>query len=99
MTRIKNLIEQINDELCSAKDYAEEYLTFKAKNDTPWANRYKEMSTDELKHANYLHERAIGEITELRKVYTPPEEMLQKWESAHREYIEKAAWIKQMLAM
>ena len=99
MTRIKNLTEQIKDELCSAKEYAEEYLTFKAKGDAPWATRYKEMSTDELKHANSLHERAVAEIEELRKVYTPPEEMLQKWESAHREYIEKAAWIKQMLAM
>lgn len=99
MTRIKHLADQIKDELESAKDYAEEYLTFKAKGDAPWANRYKEMATDELKHANYIHERAMNEIEELRKVYTPPEDMLQKWESAHREYIEKAAWVKQMLSM
>ena len=99
MTRIKHLADQIKDELCSAKDYAEEYLTFKAKGDAPWATRYREMATDELKHANYIHERAVAEIEELRRVYTPPEEMLQKWESTHREYIEKAAWIKQMLAM
>ena len=99
MTRIKHLADQIKDELCSAKDYAEEYLTFKAKGNAPWATRYKEMSTDELKHSNYIHERAIDEIEELKKVYTPPEEMLQKWESAHREFIEKTAWIKQMLAM
>ena len=99
MTRIKNLADHIKDELCSAKEYAEDYLTFKAKGDAPWATRYKEMATDELKHAGYIHDRAMTEIEELKKVYTPPEEMLQKWESAHREYIEKAAWIKQMLAM
>ena len=51
MTRIKELADQIKDELCSAKDYAEEYLSFKAKNNVNWANRYKEMSNDELKHA------------------------------------------------
>lgn len=99
MTRIKNLIEQIKDELCGAKDYAEEYLTYKAQGNGAWANRYKEMSTDELKHAGYIHDRVVAEIDELKKVYTPPEEMMQKWESAHREYIEKAAWVRQMLAM
>ena len=104
MTRIKNLVEQIKDELCDAKEYAEDYLTFKAKSGdskdySEWSARYKEMATDELKHALYLHDRAVAEIEELKKVMTPPEEMLQKWESAHREYIEKAAWVKQMLAM
>ena len=53
------LVDQIKDELCSAKDYAEEYLTFKARGDSEWSARYKEMSTDELKHALYLHDRAV----------------------------------------
>ena len=99
MTRIKELADEIKDELCSAKEYAEEYLTFKAKENGTWANRYKEMAQDELKHANYIHERVVGEIEELRKVYTPPEDMMQKWESDHKKYIEKAAWVKQMLTM
>ena len=99
MTRIKEMVDKINDELHGAKDYAEDYLTMKAKNNVNWANRYKEMSTDELKHAGYLHERAVEEIEELRRTYTPPEEMLQKWEHEHKKYIEKTAWIKQMLAM
>lgn len=99
MTRIKDLADEMKDELCSAKEYAEEYLTFKAKDDNTWANRYKEMANDELKHANYLHERVVADIEELRKVYTPPQEMLDKWDADHKKYIEKAAWIKQMLAM
>jgi len=99
MTRIKRLADQIKDELCSAKEYAEDYLTFKAKGNAAWATRYKEMSTDELKHANYIHERVVADIEELKKVYTPPEEMMEKWEHEHREFIEKTAWIKQMLAM
>lgn len=99
MTRIKELADEIKDELCSAKEYAEEYLTFKAKENGTWANRYKEMAQDELKHANYIHDRVVAEIDELKKVYTPPEDMMQKWESDHKKYIEKAAWVKQMLTM
>ena len=99
MTKIKKLADEIKDEICSAKEYAEEYLTFKAKNNLNMANRYKEMAQDELKHANYIHERAVSEIEELSKVYTPPEEMMQKWEHDHKEYIEKVAWIRQMMAM
>lgn len=99
MTKIKKLADEIMDELESAKEYAEEYLSYKAKDNGTWANRYKEMASDELKHADYLHERAGGEIEELRKAYTPPQDMLEKWEADHKRYIEKAAWIKQMLAM
>lgn len=99
MTRIKELVDRIEEELNDAKTYAEDYLTFKAKGNANWANRYKEMANDELKHAVYIHERAVEEIEELRKVYTPPEEMMEKWESSHRKFLEKNAWIKQMLAM
>ena len=99
MTRIKELADRIKDELCSAKEYAEEYLSFKAKGDGGWANRYKEMALDELKHADFIHERAVNEIEELRKVYTPPEDMLAKWDADHKKYVEKSAWIRQMLSM
>jgi hypothetical protein len=99
MTKIKKLADEIMDELNSAKEYAEDYLTFKAKDNIAWANRYKEMATDELKHADYIHERAVEEIEELRRVYTPPQEMLEKWDSDHKRYIEQAAWIRQMLTM
>ena len=99
MTRIKHLVDEMKDELCSATSYAEEYLTFKSEENSAWANRYKEMATDELKHAGYLHERIVTEIGELREVYTPPQSMLDKWDKDHKKYIEKAAWIKQMLAM
>ena len=99
MRKIKRMAETIKDELCSAKDYAEEYLSEKAKNNPQIANRYKEMANDELKHAMYIHDFAVAEIESLRKIYTPPENMLEKWDKAHKEYVEKAAWVKQMLAM
>ena len=99
MTRIKNLVDQIDDELDSAKEYAEEALTYKAKGNGEWYTRYKSMSEQELGHASILHDRVVSEIDQLKNVMTPPEDMMQKWEHEHKAYIEKAAWVKQMLAM
>jgi hypothetical protein len=99
MRSIKNYVEAIDEELEDAKDYAEKYVERKAKGDMQSANRYKEMSSDELKHASYIHEWAVKEIDEISKVYTAPVEMQEAWEKAHKEYVEKTAWVKQMLAM
>ena len=99
MERIKRLAEELMDEIHSAKEYAEEYLTFKAKDDGTWANRYKEMAQDELKHAGFIHDRVVKDIEELQRVYTPPQEMMEKWDADHKKYIEKAAWIRQMLSI
>lgn len=99
MKKISRLAKQINEELEGAQCYAESYLDYKAKGVTAWASRYKSMAEDELKHAGFIHDRAVEEITELSKVYTPPVEMEKKWEECHKGYVEKAAWIKQMLAM
>lgn len=99
MRSIKNYVEAIDEELEDAKDYAEKYVERKAKGDMQSANRYKEMANDELKHASYIHEWAVKEIDEISKVYTAPIEMQEAWEKAHKEYVEKVAWIKQMLAM
>lgn len=99
MTKIKKLAEHIAEELEDAKEYTECYLDKKASGDASWANRYKEMATDELKHAAYLHDLVVVEIEQLKKVYTPPTEMMEKWETDHKKYIEKLAWIKTMLNM
>ena len=99
MTKIKNYVEAIDEELEGAKDYAECYVEFKAKGNNQWANKYKEMATDELKHANYIHDRAVMEIEELNTVYKPTQEMQDSWDKSHKEYVERTAWIKQMLTM
>ena len=99
MRTIKKYVEMIDEEIESAQEYAEKYVECKAKGDISKANRYKEMATDELKHATYEHEWAVKEIEEISKVYTAPIEMQEAWEKAHKEYVEKVAWIKQMLAM
>ena len=99
MKLIKDYVDRIDEEIEDAKNYAEKYVEYKVKNDMTRANKYKEMANDELKHAMYVHEMATKEIDKLSKVYTPPAEMMEKWEKAHKEYVERVAWVKQMLAM
>lgn len=99
MRSIKKFVDAIDEELESAKEYAEKYVEHKAKNDMQTATRYKEMANDELKHANYIHEWAVKEIQDLSKVYTAPVEMQEVWEKSHKVYVETVAWIKQMLNM
>lgn len=99
MKKIQAYVDKIDEELCGAKDYAECYVEMKAKSNMSLANKYKEMSNDELKHAMYLHDIAVAEIEELNKVYTPPADMQEKWDKSHKQYVEKAAWIKQMLTL
>lgn len=99
MRSIKNYIDNVKDELESAKDYAERSLEERVRGNINVANHYHEMAQDELKHASFLHELATKSADELSKVFTPPEEMLESFRKAHTEYVEKAAWIKQMLSM
>ena len=99
MRIIKKLAHRIEEELEDAKEYAEDYVEQKVKGNTMMANRFKEMSNDELKHAGYIHEMAVKEIEDISKVYTAPAEMMEKWEKEHKSFIEKTAWIRQMLSM
>ena len=99
MRIIQKYVDAIDEELEGAKEYAEKYVEYRVKEDSSTANRYKEMANDELKHAMYEHEWAVKEVGELSKIYNPPVEMQEKWDKAHKEYVEKVSWIKQMLAM
>ena len=99
MKKIKEYFERINEEIEDAKNYAECYVEQKAKGNMTDANKYREISGDELKHASYIHDFATKDIAELEKVYSPPVEMLDKWNHAHKEYVERVAWVRQMLSM
>lgn len=99
MKKIKKLVHMINEELEGAKCYAEKYIEFKVDNKSAWSSKFKEMANDELNHAMQLHTLAIEEITEIKKIYVAPIEMQEKWDKSHEEYVQKVAWIKQMLMM
>lgn len=98
MKKIKELVDWIDDELEGAKCYAEKYVYKKAKG-SQWANQFHTMAEDELKHAEIIHRLAVEEIEQLNTVFKAPEEMQAKWDESHKAYVEKAAWIRQMLAM
>lgn len=99
MKYIKRFVEHIEEELEGAKEYAEKYVECKANGNISHANKYKEMAQQELSHAMTIHGFATEAIEHLSKIYTPPVEMEEKWEKSHKEYVEKAAWIKQMLTL
>lgn len=100
MNKIKRYVEDISEELDGAKHYMECALEYKASGNSTRYARYKEMSMQELAHATSLHEFAVQDIEQLRSVYPDiPSEMQDKWDKAHVEFVEKAAWIKQMQAM
>ena len=99
MKMIKKLVDCLDEELEGAQRYAEKYVEYKANDNSKWANRFKSMAEDELSHSMNMHELIVEEIEKLRKVYTPSQEMLDKWDKAHTEYVDKAAWIKQMLTL
>ena len=100
MTKIKRYVEDIADELKDAKKYMEIALEYKAAGDGARYNTYKDMSVQELAHSSNLHQFAVQDIEKLKTVYPDiPSEMMDKWEKAHVDYVEKAAWIKQMQAM
>lgn len=99
MTIIKKYVEAIESEISGAKEYAEKFVENKVRGDMQKASRYSEMANDELKHAMYEHEWAVKAVDEISKVYTPPEEMMEKWEKAHKIYVEEVANIKHMLSL
>lgn len=100
MKKIKEYVEGIEDELESAKEYMEKALWYKAKGNSERYSRYKEMSLQESSHANNLHQFAMEDIEILEKAYPDiPQDMMDKWNHSHNEFVEKSAWIKQMQSM
>lgn len=99
MKKIQNLVDQMNEEHEGATAYIECALDYKAHGNSSWYSKYKGMAEDELRHCQILHERAVEEIGILQRVYTPTVDMEKKWQEAHKTYVEKTAWIKQMIAM
>lgn len=99
MKLIHKMIEHIEEELEGAKSYAEKSIDSKARGNMARAEKYAEMARDELKHATYIKEFAMADIEDIKRVYKLPVEDEEKWEHAHKHFIECMAIIKQMLAM
>lgn len=100
MTKIKKYVDEIADELADAKKYMEKALEYKSMGNNERYNGYKTMSIQEVEHSSRLHDYAVQDIEQLKSVYPEiPQKMLDAWEKAHVDFVEKAAWIRQMQAM
>lgn len=99
MKYIEDMVLDIEDEINGAKGYAEKYVYNKSQNRPDRARLYFEMAQDELKHAKNTHMIAVEEIEKLKEFYKPTNEMMEIWDKVHKDYVEKFAWIKQMLDM
>ena len=100
MKHIQEYVMQINEELDGAKDYAEKALYWKYEGNSNRYKTYLDMANAELDHALKLHSLAVEDVAKLKeRGYTPPQEMQDVWDKSHAMYVEKMAWVRQMLAM
>lgn len=99
MRKIKELVGRIDDELNSAEEYAEKYIEYKADGDSSMASKFMEMASQEMSHANTMHDIAVKEIEKVSAVFNAPADMREKWDKSHAEYIQRASRIKSMINM
>ncbi len=99
MDRLKMYADEICEELEGAKSYAECYVDSKIVGNSTQVTRYKEMATDELKHASYLHDMLIQYMDETKKAIQVPKEMQDIWKECNGNFVYKTAVIKQMLTL
>jgi rubrerythrin len=89
MKIIKELSEMIEEELDGAEHYAK--CALKHKEDNPaLANVLYEISTQEMRHVNMLHEEVVKLIrTHREKHGEPPAAMMAVYEWEHNRQIER----------
>lgn len=99
MREIKCLVDEMKEELASAKEYAKTYTEYKA-SDPVKAKKYMEMAKDELKHAMYLHDIAVDKIDEATaEGIDAPDYMKEIWTDEHNCYLEQYAVVQYILGM
>jgi rubrerythrin len=98
MKIIKELSEMIEEELEDAEKYSKHALKFRDSEPT-LAKTFYDLSMDEMKHMNLLHEEVKKIIEKHRKEHgEPPEPMMAVYEYLHQKHIDKAAHIKVLQA-
>ena len=99
MKKIGKMVHHIEDEMKSAKCYAELFIENKADGNIELANQFRNMAQAEIDHTNFWHQLSVNLIEKVRKVYKPSAEMQSKWDDVHKKYIEEMAEIERMLSM
>jgi Mn-containing catalase len=96
MKIIQELTDMIEDELDGAYEYAHTALTLREEHPS-LAKTFYDISLDEVKHINMLHDEVRKIIEKHRKEKgDPPAAMLAVYEYLHKKHIAKAAAIKSL---
>ena len=99
MKLIENLTEMVEEELEDAEKYAKCALKYKD-TDSALAKTFYDLSTDEMRHMNLLHDEVARIITQYRKDNgEPPASMLAVYDYLHGKQIEHAKEVKDYQAM
>lgn len=99
MKHIKDLAEDIREEMEGAMHYAKRAMEYKDK-DKERADKYAEMSRQEMMHAEALHNMAVKAIKKYTdEGGTAPAAMLAVWEWEHEKMIDGMGKAKAMLDM
>ncbi len=93
MEIIKQLSEQIDDELDDAHKYIKKALKEKEKY-PQIADVYYRLSNEEMSHVDLLHGAAVAKINEIRQTQEVPPAMQAVYDYLHQKQIDKAAKIK-----
>lgn len=98
MRIIKELSKRIKEELHDAQWYAKAALEQKA--DHPdVADAYHHLATEEISHANLLHEKVVAIIRKASATHEPPPVMRELWAWQHEEIIEEEIETKRLVEM
>ena len=94
MKIIEKLSEMIEEEISDAERYAKCALKYKDER-TSLAQTFYNLSLDEMKHMNMLHDEVVKIINEYKAsgAEVPPE-MKAVYDYLHRKQIDKAAAVK-----
>jgi Mn-containing catalase len=94
MKEIKELTEMIEEELEGACDYAKRAVALKDSSPN-LAKTFYDISLDEMRHVNLLHEE-VKRLIEMHRIDhgEPPAPMMAVYEYLHGKHIEKANNIK-----
>lgn len=98
MKVILELIDLIEEQLDTGKDFAERFVMLNSTNND-YAERFKKMAEEEVEHSKILFSFTQSEIDRLNETYKLPVDVSEICNRKQAKFIEKAAWIKQMLTM
>ena len=98
MKLIKELSEQIEEELDGAEWYAKKALKCRDEHPT-LAKTFYDIATDEMRHAELLHGEVLRLIDSYRKQHgDPPAAMLAVYDYMHEKQIEEANEVRGYLS-